>query len=254
VSRVVFAQRDPNADAAGGAELLRAAGVDVTCGVLESDAAALNERWSRTIALGRPLVTWKLATTLDGRSAAADGTSAWITAEAARADVHTLRATRDAVLVGTGTVIADDPRLTVRMPHGGLAPRQPRRVVMGRRPVPDAARVHDGPGPVLQLRTRSPQEALAALWDQGIRDVWLEGGPTVAAAFLGAGLVDEVYAYIAPALLGSGPAAVGGLGIETIADMTRLRTVDVRRIGDDVRIHAVPRLRVPSDSRYSGVP
>jgi len=106
--------------------------------------------------------------------------------------------------------------------------------------VPDGARVHDGPGRVLQLRTHSPEEALAALWDEGIRDVWLEGGPTVAAAFLAAGLVDEVYAYIAPALLGSGAASVGGLGIETIADIMRLRTVDIMRIGDDVRIHAVP--------------
>src|SRR6476661_2688693 len=116
VARVVFAQSDPNPDAAGGAERLHAAGVQVSGGVLADEAADLNERWGRTVLLGRPLVTWKVATTLDGRSAAADGTSQWVTGEEARADVHGLRATRDAVLVGTGTALVDDPRLTVRMP------------------------------------------------------------------------------------------------------------------------------------------
>src|SRR6478672_7774136 len=184
VARVIFAQSDPNPDAAGGAERLHAAGVHVTGGVLADDAAAINERWARTVDLGRPLVTWKLATTLDGRSAAADGSSQWITGEAARADVHLLRATRDAVLVGTGTLLADDPRLTVRMPGGGLAPQQPLRVVMGERRPPAGARLHEAPGEVLHLATRDPREALDRLWHDGIRDVWLEGGPTLAAAFI----------------------------------------------------------------------
>lgn len=238
VARVVFAQPDPNPVASGGADALRRAGVDVSGGVLAAQAAELNERWCRTVALHRPLVTWKLASTLDGRSAAADGSSGWITGEAARADVHALRATRDAVLVGTGTVLADDPRLTARMPSGALAAHQPLRVVMGRREVPVTARVHDAPGEVLHLPARSPQEALEQLWRKGIRDVWLEGGPTLAAAFVTAGLVDEVYAYLAPALLGSGVNAIGDLGVETMADIVRLSPSDVRLIGDDVRIHA----------------
>ena len=245
VARVVFAQSDPNPDAAGGAERLHAAGVQVTGGVLADEAAALNDRWARSVALGRPLVTWKLATTLDGRSAAADGTSQWITGDAARADVHALRATRDAVLVGTGTVLADDPRLTVRMPGGALAPRQPLRVVMGERPLPAGARLHDAPGEVLHLTTRDPRKALDRLWRDGVRDVWLEGGPTLAAAFVRAGLVDDVYAYVAPALLGSGRAAVADLGIGTIEDVRRLDLVDVTVVGGDVRIHAVPAADVP---------
>ena len=246
VVRVVFAQSDPNRDAAGGAELLHAAGVQVTGGVLADEAAVLNDRWARTVALGRPLVTWKLATTLDGRSAAADGSSQWITGEAARADVHLLRATRDAVLVGTGTALADDPRLTVRMPDGSLADRQPLRVVMGLRDVPPAARLRDAPGDVVHLATRDPREALNALWEKGVRDVWLEGGPTLAAAFLRAGLVDDVYAYVAPALLGSGSAAVADLGIGSIDGLQRLDLVDVEVVGGDVRIHAAVPSHRPS--------
>jgi diaminohydroxyphosphoribosylaminopyrimidine deaminase / 5-amino-6-(5-phosphoribosylamino)uracil reductase len=240
VARVVFAQSDPNPDAAGGAERLHAAGVDVIGGVLADEAGALNDRWARGVALGRPLVTWKFAATLDGRSAAADGTSQWITGAASRADTHALRATRDAVVVGTGTVLVDDPRLTARMPGGSLAERQPLRVVMGLRDVPRSARVHDGPGDVLHLRTHDPEVALKELWGKGVRDVWLEGGPTLAAAFVTAGLVDDVYAYLAPALLGAGRPAVDPLGITTIADVRRLQLVDVEVIGGDVRVHARP--------------
>jgi diaminohydroxyphosphoribosylaminopyrimidine deaminase/5-amino-6-(5-phosphoribosylamino)uracil reductase len=241
VARVVFAQSDPNPDAAGGAEQLHAAGIQVTGGVLAEEAAELNERWARTVALGRPLVTWKLATTLDGRSAAVDGSSQWITGEVARADVHRLRATRDAVVVGTGTVLTDDPRLTVREPDDALGASQPLRVVMGLRDVPATARVHDGPGDVVHLATRDPHAALDELWHRGVRDVWLEGGPSLAASFLRAGLVDDVYAYVAPALLGAGRAAVADLGIESITDVRRLDLVDVEVVGGDVRIHAVPR-------------
>ena len=251
VARLVFAQSDPNPDAAGGAELLHAAGVHVTGGLLADEAAALNDRWARTVALGRPLVTWKLATTLDGRSAAADGSSQWITGEAARADVHRLRATRDAVLVGTGTALADDPRLTVRMPGGELAEAQPLRAVMGLRDVPSGARLHDAPGEVVQLATRDPRQALRTLWDRGIRDIWLEGGPTLAAAFLRAGLVDDVYAYVAPALLGGGSSAVADLGIESIEGAQRLELVDVAVVGGDVRIHAAVPLAQPAHTDHS---
>jgi diaminohydroxyphosphoribosylaminopyrimidine deaminase/5-amino-6-(5-phosphoribosylamino)uracil reductase len=109
---------------------------------------------------------------------------------------------------------------------------------MGLRDVPVSAAVHGGPGDVLHLRTRDPKEALELLWDKGIRDVWLEGGPRLAAAFLGAGLVDDVYAYLAPALLGAGPQAVADLGIGTVADTLRLHTADVTLVDEDVRIHA----------------
>ena len=238
VARVVFGQRDPNPVAAAGASTLRAAGVEVTGGLLADEAAALNRAWTFAVSHGRPMVTWKFAATLDGRSAAADGTSRWVTGPAARADVHDLRARCDAILVGTGTVLADDPQLTVRRPDGSLRDRQPLRVVMGERAVPEGARVLDASAETLLLPGRDPALALKALADKEIRHVWLEGGPTLAAAFVTAGLVDEVVAYLAPALLGAGPAAVGDLGIRTIDDAVRLVPRDVTTIGDDIRVVA----------------
>lgn len=238
VSRVVHAQADPGARSGGGADTLRAAGVEVVGGVLADEALALNEAWAFAVVHGRPHVTWKFAATLDGRSAAADGSSAWITGPLARADVHDLRARCGAVLVGTGTVLADDPHLTVRDADGTVRDRQPLRAVMGRRPLSPQARVLDGAAPTLILPTRDPAEALAVLAAREVRSVWLEGGPTLAAAFLRAGLVDEVVSYLAPALLGSGPAAVGDLGIPTIDRTLRLTVRDVRTIGPDVRIRA----------------
>ena len=238
VARVVHAQYDPGALTGGGADTLRAAGVEVVGGVLKDEALAVNRAWTFAIVHGRPMVTWKFAATLDGRSAAADGSSAWITGPVARADVHDLRAECDALLVGTGTVLADDPHLTVRHADGTLRGRQPLRVVMGLRPLKSTARVLDTASPTLLLPTRDPAEALAALFGREIRHVWLEGGPTLAAAFLRAGLVDEVVTYLAPALLGSGPAAVGDLGIPSIDRTLRLTVRDVRTLGPDLRIRA----------------
>jgi diaminohydroxyphosphoribosylaminopyrimidine deaminase/5-amino-6-(5-phosphoribosylamino)uracil reductase len=225
LSRVVYGVADPTAQAAGGAEVLRTAGVEVVeLGV----AADSLEAWLAAQRLGRPFVTWKYAATLDGRSAAADGSSRWITSEAARADVHRLRSEVDAVLVGVGTVLADDPELTVRPDPG----HQPLRVVLDRSGrTPAAARVH----PALVLAVE-PAEALKALHDLGMVSVLLEGGPTLAAAFLSAGLVDRVVGYVAPALLGAGPAALADLGVGTIDDAIRLRLDDVVQVGGDVRV------------------
>ena len=238
VARVVFAQSDPTPSARGGRALLEAAGIWTTAGVLAQESAALNDAWTFSFVHGRPKVTWKFAATLDGRSAAVDGSSRWITGPQARADVHQLRAQCDAILVGTGTVIADDPALTVRGPDGSAAGRQPLRVVMGLRPIPETARVRDVAAPTLLLTTHDPAQALKVLDEQEIHHLWLEGGPTVAAAFLGAGLVDEVIAYLAPVLLGAGVPAVGDLGIRNIAQGLRLVPHEVTTIGPDIRIRA----------------
>ncbi len=238
VARVVFAQTDPNPSACGGKGVLDAAGIRTTVGVLEQESTALNAAWTFSIVNGRPKVTWKFAATLDGRSAAADGSSRWITGPLARADVHRLRSHCDAVLVGIGTVITDDPVLSVRGPGGVTSGRQPLRVVMGLRPIPESARIL-GPGAqTIQLATHDPAEALKTLDAQEIHHVWLEGGPTVAAAFLGAGLVDEIIAYLAPALLGSGIAAVADLGIHAMDQVIRLTPDEVTLIGPDIRIRA----------------
>ncbi|MDP3892745.1 bifunctional diaminohydroxyphosphoribosylaminopyrimidine deaminase/5-amino-6-(5-phosphoribosylamino)uracil reductase RibD [Nocardioides sp.] len=252
VRRVVVGMRDPNPVAAGGVDVLRAAGVEVD--VLDAHLPlaraihAANRGWAHGLSHERPFVTWKTAGTLDGRAAAADGSSRWITGEPARAEVHALRARVDTVLVGTGTVLADDPALTVRSADGTAAPTQPLRAVMGERPVPAEARLlTDGAAETVHLTTRDPRTALATLFERGRREVLLEGGATLAAAFLAAGLVDEVVAYVAPALLGAGFPVLGDLGITTIDDALRLRLTDVARVGDDVRLVLHPSPTAPPE-------
>jgi diaminohydroxyphosphoribosylaminopyrimidine deaminase/5-amino-6-(5-phosphoribosylamino)uracil reductase len=236
VRRVVLAQSDPNPIAAGGADRLAAAGVDVVRGVLADEAAAINEAWTFAVEHGRPMVTWKVASTLDGRVAAADGSSRWVTGEEARAQVHQLRAEVDAVLVGTGTALADDPSLTVRDSRGVPLARQPIRVVMGRRAIPAGAALHDGLAALRIFPTETPVEVLAALAADDVQHVLLEGGPTLAATFLREGLVDRVVWYLAPKILGAGAAAVGDLGISAIGSALRLEVTGITRVGQDVRL------------------
>jgi diaminohydroxyphosphoribosylaminopyrimidine deaminase/5-amino-6-(5-phosphoribosylamino)uracil reductase len=242
VSRVVYAVDDPNPEAAGGADRLRAAGVAVVAGIEEDEAAAGALRpWLHAIRTGRPFVTWKLASTLDGRVAAADRSARWISSPASRADSHAFRAIVDAIVVGSGTVLADDPQLTVRDPDDGPAEHQPLRVVLDRRHrVPQSALVLDNAAETLLLDTAVPRFALKALHDRGVRHVMLEGGPTLAGAFIEAHCVDEVIAYIAPKLLGTGPSALGHAGIGTIADAVTLEVDSVSRLGSDVKIVARP--------------
>jgi diaminohydroxyphosphoribosylaminopyrimidine deaminase/5-amino-6-(5-phosphoribosylamino)uracil reductase len=246
IARVVIAVLDPNPAAAGGAATLRAGGAEVEVGVLAGEAADGNAGWLFAVRAGRPYLIWKFASTLDGRSAAADGTSRWITGPEARADVHRLRDNVDTILAGVGTVLADDPELTVRLPHHDG--HQPLRVVVdshGRTPAD--ARVRDawiatadevGAGPDGRVDLR---KLMCVLYERGARRVLLEGGPTLAGAALQAGLVDQVVAYVAPALLGAGPAALADAGITTIAAALRLDVTDVAVVGTDVRITAVPK-------------
>ncbi|HEX5597463.1 MAG TPA: bifunctional diaminohydroxyphosphoribosylaminopyrimidine deaminase/5-amino-6-(5-phosphoribosylamino)uracil reductase RibD [Micromonosporaceae bacterium] len=255
VARVVIGVTDPNPVAAGGQRTLREAGIQVDTGVRMAEAEAVNIAWLTAVRRGWPYVIWKYAATLDGRSAATDGTSMWITSEAARIDVHALRSTVDAVLVGVGTVLADDSRLTVRnLRDGTLAIRQPLRVVVdsaGRTPadaqvrdgaartwVATAAEVGAGPDGRVDLPA-----LLVALYQRGVRSVLLEGGPTLAGAFLAADLVDKVIGYVAPKLLGAGAPALSDAGVQTISEAIDLEFVDVTRVGPDLRFTALPRKR-----------
>lgn len=240
IARVVHAQSDPNPLASGGAATLRAAGVEVSGGLLADQATALNRTWTFAQQHGRPFVTWKFAATLDGFSAAADGTSQWITREPMRAAMLRRRAECGAVLVGTGTVLADDPRMTSRDEAGQLAERQPWRVVLGVRDIPPAARVRGDDGRFVHLAHRDPDRSLQEVRELGVHHVWLEGGPRLAAAFWRAGLVDEVIACIAPALLGTGRPATADLGIGTIADIARLTTTEVIHEGEDFALVLQP--------------
>jgi diaminohydroxyphosphoribosylaminopyrimidine deaminase / 5-amino-6-(5-phosphoribosylamino)uracil reductase len=242
VARVVVAVPEPTELAVGGADRLRAGGVDVELGVeqAEAEAGAL-AAWLTGVREHRPFVVWKVAATLDGRVAAADGSSRWITGEAARAVVHRLRATCDAVVVGSGTALTDDPQLTVRDADGRPASRQPLRVVVDRQGrLPATARVLDDAAPTLVSRAPDAAALLAELFDRDVRRVLLEGGPTLAAAFLREGFVDEAVVHLAPTLLGAGPSLVGDLGISTIADALSMTIVDVIPLGGDVQLRLRP--------------
>lgn len=240
VARVVYAVSDPHPRFEGGAARLRAGGIDVVGPVAHDAAAALTERWRSAVGRGRPWVTLKLALSLDGRVAASDGSSRWITSPEARADAHRLRAEHDAIAVGTGTALRDDPALTVRLPDGAASPA-PLRVVLGYRTLPASAHLSDQrSAPTVQLRTHSALEALAQLHERSIRALLVEGGPTVAAAWLRAGVVDDLVVYVAPVLLGDGPSALGSLGISSISQAWRGELVDVARLGADVRLRIAP--------------
>ncbi|GAA4284410.1 bifunctional diaminohydroxyphosphoribosylaminopyrimidine deaminase/5-amino-6-(5-phosphoribosylamino)uracil reductase RibD [Brevibacterium daeguense] len=244
IPRVVYAYPDLHHTAAGGAERLRDLGVEVVGGLLADDAHALNARWFAAKAAHRPFVTLKLAQSLDGRIAAADGTSRWISSQESRDHVHALRARVDAILVGTGTAIADNPRLTARDEGGRERAEQPVPVVLGEREIP--ADSHLGRNPAtLRLHTHDPAEAVRQLGAAGIEHLLVEGGAHVAGAFLAADLVDEIELYIAPLLLGEGLPAVRGLEVATLSDAYRF-TPDFAgpeapaRLGPDVFLRLVP--------------
>ncbi len=243
LSRVVYAVADPDPRAAGGGAWLAERGVRVEH-VRSDEADEVTRHWAFAARAGRPWVTWKYAATLDGKVAASDGSSAWVTSPDARADVHDLRSRCGAIMVGTGTALADDPTLTARRTDGSLYADQPLRVVVGQRELHACARLSasdvEGVAEPLRLRSHDLTDVLASLHSAGVRRVLLEGGPTLAAAMWRAGYVDEIVAYLAPALLGSGAAAVGDLGIASMTDIARLSINEVRQIGPDLRITATP--------------
>jgi diaminohydroxyphosphoribosylaminopyrimidine deaminase / 5-amino-6-(5-phosphoribosylamino)uracil reductase len=239
ISTVVYAVGDPNPVAAGGAARLAAAGVEVVSG-LAADlvrAGPLRE-WLYKERTGQPHVTWKYAASIDGRSAAADGSSRWITGEAARADVHRRRAAADAIVVGTGTVFADDPTLTARLPDGSLAGRQPLRVVVGEREISSESNVLNDESRTMVIRTHDPLEVIRALSDR--TDVLVEGGPTLAGAFLRAGVVNRILAYVAPILLGGPVIAVDDVGVLSIGKALRWRYDGIETLGPDLLLSLVP--------------
>lgn len=219
IGRVVAASLDPNPDATGGLEALRAAGLETELDD-RFDARAQNEAWRTWVSQERPFVTYKVAVTLDGRVTVPG--ERWISGEESRRLVHELRAESDAVAVGMGTVRADDPRLDAR---GVDASRQPRRLAFGRGQLPD--------GSELELRSGPLREELAALASEGVQSLLLEGGPTLAGAFFAQGLVDKVLVFVAPKLAGTGRRA-----FDPAAIPAALRRLTARRVGEDVLLSA----------------
>jgi diaminohydroxyphosphoribosylaminopyrimidine deaminase/5-amino-6-(5-phosphoribosylamino)uracil reductase len=245
IADVVYAVDDPHDPAAGGASTLRRAGVRVRSGLAAVESFELNRQWFLAVAAHRPFVTLHIAQTLDSRIAAEDGTSQWISSPESLADNHGLRRRIDAILVGTQTVLVDNPRLTARDASGATSGKQPLRAVMGYREIPVDAAIRGDDGHVLHLPTRDPQEALSLLYAEGIRHVMVEGGSRILSTFLASGLVDELIVYLAPTLLGSGTPALDGLGVTTLADARHWEwdTSDggaVRTLGRDLRLHLRP--------------
>jgi diaminohydroxyphosphoribosylaminopyrimidine deaminase / 5-amino-6-(5-phosphoribosylamino)uracil reductase len=231
IALVIYAVDDPGDDSGSGAELLRAAGINVVH-MPFADADALVTDWMHVRRTGRPYVIAKCAMSVDGRVAAADGSPMALTGAAMNAESHQARAQVDAILIGTETVVTDDPRLTARDANGSEGARQPMRVVVGRRSVPADARIHAGPGAPLHIPEHDPDAVLRQLAELGCQRVLIEGGPTLTAAFIAAQCVDEVQWTLSPLLIGSGPRATGRIPHAA----TSVAVQQVGLVGEDVRI------------------
>jgi diaminohydroxyphosphoribosylaminopyrimidine deaminase/5-amino-6-(5-phosphoribosylamino)uracil reductase len=244
VEKVIFATKDPGLSSAGGAATLRAANVAVETGLLQAEADELIRVWATATAQQRPFVTLKYGTSLDGRSAAADGSSKWITGPEARREVHLRRTQIDAILVGTGTVIADNPELTARQVDGSLYADQPIRVILGETELDPAARIFDetdGKAKTVQLRTRDLNSALGTLFDMGVRHLMVEGGAIVASEFVRHNLVNEYLIYMAPKLIGGPITSLGNLGVANISQAKELEFIEIKPLGSDLMIRATER-------------
>ena len=241
ITRVVYAVRDPNPIAAGGAERLHSLGVDLTAHIRESESAFANRAWLHKITNKRPYITWKIASTFDGFTAAIDGSSKWITSDEARSFVHVMRAESDAILIGTGTALADNPSL---IPKSDA--RRPLRIVMGERQIPEDAQLNNGEAQTLFFRSRKMGKMIDKANEIGLNSILLEAGPTLGAALLTEGLVDEIHWFQAPTVLGAGQKAIGDLHIKTLSERRNFMIFTSEMIGPDLHTMLFPKLEARS--------
>ena len=234
ISTVVFAVSDPNSIASGGAAKLRAAGITVVEGVLKEEAALSNRAWLMKIKKNRPFFTWKVAATLDGKVAATDGTSKWISNTTSRADVQTLRRQSDAILVGTNTVITDNPHLIPRGEFSGYS-RNPIRVICGEQELPSDSLVFDDAAQTEVIKSRNLDLLVKKLNELGVNQVFVEAGPTLAIAMLDHCLMDELVMYQAPSLLGSGKSFFNFGQESTIENQLRMDHISTEVLAGDVK-------------------
>ena len=240
IGRVVYSVSDPGGQSAGGADILRQAGVQVIAGVLADEGLDIVRHWHTATRLDRPFVTVKWAQSLDGRIAAADGSSQWITSPETRARIHLDRSEHGGIIVGTETALVDNPSLTARDQSGDLLPAQPHAVVIGKRDLPVSHRVHSHPAGFSHFKTHDISTVLDTLYARGIRSVYVEGGATLIAAFITAGKVDEFHITIGPMLLGGPQAAITDIGVSTLSEALGLTLTDFYVTGGDIRIVARP--------------
>ncbi len=230
LAKVIYAVKDPNPVAAGGAERLKAAGIEVEC-VADAALAEIQSAWLHRIRTGRPYFIWKVATSLDGRIAAMDGTSQWISSQTSRDDVQILRGQSDAILIGTGTALTDNPTLRPRIENATT----PLRIVMGNREVPAGHNLHDGIGETIFLQSHAPADLLDLLESASVNQVLVEAGPGLGSALMAAGVIDEILIYQAPVLLGEGKNWLENIGVTTIADARKLTLISTETIGSDIK-------------------
>ena len=231
IKKVLYAVADPNPAAAGGAERLRAAGIEVQSGIGEEGASLVNRAWLTKMELGRPHITWKIASTMDGKVAASDGSSKWITGELARTDVAQMRSQVDAIVTSTSTVIADDPLMTSK----GFG-KDPVRIVMGTSEIKAGAQIFNDSAETVLVKSRNLKELITLANERGFNQLLIESGPTFGTALLREDLVDEIVLFQAPTLFGSGKPAVGDLGITNISGRIDFEISDVEMFGSDLKI------------------
>jgi len=241
VKKVVYGASDPGDASSGGAKTLASAGVEVIAGLLADEIEKQQRVWLTAMRKQRPFITLKWAQTLDGRSAASDKTSKWISGPESRNHVHKLRSEIDAILVGTNTVIQDDPELTARKPDGSLYEHQPLRVILGKTELNPALRVFNENAETIQFKTHDLNEVLSSLWKADVRHLLVEGGAKVMSSFIEAELFDEILIYQAPLLVGGSNVAVEEIGISTMAEAKQLDFTEVNQLGKDILIRAIPR-------------
>ena len=249
ISRVVYSVSDPGGESAEGARYLRDNGVDVVGGVLADEGLDVVRHWHTATTLGRPFVTVKWAQSLDGRIAATDGTSQWITSPESRALVHADRSNHGAIVVGTETALVDNPSLTARGDDGELYASQPHAVVIGMRDIPATAKLHDHPAGFSHFRTHDVGEVLTELFSRGIRSCYVEGGATLIAAFVTSGLVDEYHLTMGPMLLGGAKVAITDIGVGSLNEAKHLDIVDLFVTGGDIRVVARPANHAPEPAK-----
>ena len=244
IQKVIYAVSDPNPAAAGGAERLRHAGIEVESGIGEAQARIENRAWLTKIGKGRPRITWKIASTMDGKVAASDGSSKWITGELARADVARMRSQVDGIVTSTATVIADDPAMTSK----GVG-KNPVRIVMGSSEIAANIQIFNDAAETVLIKSRNFDDLLALANDRGFNQLLIESGPTFGTALLREDLIDEIVLFQAPTFLGSGTPSIGDLGITNISGRLDFEISDVEIIGSDLKITLIKSANHPEGGR-----